>query len=104
MNGAWAPLRIRIFRSLWLAGVVSTTGTFMHNVAAGWAITELTDSAAQVSLLQTMWTAPGFLFAFIAGALADVIDRRRLMLLTQFVSMGIVCSCCQRCALGSAPT
>jgi predicted MFS family arabinose efflux permease len=86
---AWAPLRIRLFRFLWLAGIVSNLGTFMHTVGAGWAITELTENPTLVSLLQTMWAAPGFLIALLAGALADVVDRRRLMLATQFASMVI---------------
>jgi MFS family permease len=86
---AWAPLRIRLFRFLWLAGIVSNLGTFMHTVGAGWAITDLTDDPTLVSLLQTMWAAPGFLIALLAGALADVVDRRRLMLATQFASMVI---------------
>jgi MFS family permease/quinol monooxygenase YgiN len=85
--GPWAPLRVRLFRFLWLAGVVSNIGTFMHTVGAGWEITSLTTNPTQVSLLQTMWTAPGFLFALLAGALADVVDRRRLMLITQFASV-----------------
>lgn len=85
--GAWAPLRIRLFRSLWLAGVVSNLGTFMHTVGAGWSITTLTRDPGVVSLLQTMWAAPGFIFALLAGALADVIDRRKLMLTTQFASV-----------------
>ena len=85
--GAWAPLQVRLFRALWLAGIVSNIGTFMHTVGAGWAVTSLTESPAIVSLLQTVWAAPGFLFALLAGALADVVDRRRLMLVTQFASM-----------------
>jgi MFS family permease len=87
--GPWAPLRVHMFRMLWTAGVVSNLGTFMHTVGAGWAITDLTDNPTIVSLLQTMWTAPGFLLALLAGALADVVDRRRLMLITQFASMVI---------------
>ncbi|MGL5810097.1 MAG: MFS transporter [Nocardioides sp.] len=87
--GAWAPLRIRLFRFLWMAGIVSNLGTFMHTVGAGWAITDLTDNPTLVSLLQAMWAAPGFLIALLAGALADVIDRRKLMLVTQFASMVI---------------
>ena len=85
--GPWAPLRGRLFRWLWIAGLVSNVGTFMHIVAAGWAITSLSDSPAIVSLVQTAWTVPGFLLALHAGALADVLDRRKLILLTQFVAL-----------------
>ena len=89
LTGAWAPLRVRVFRTLWIAGVVSNVGTYMHNVGAGWAISELTSSATKVSLLQTMWTAPGFLVALPAGALADAVDRRKLLLITQYAAIGI---------------
>jgi MFS family permease len=78
---------VRLFRSLWIAGLVSNIGTFMHTVAAGWAVTDLTRSPTLVSLVQTAWTVPGFLLALLAGALADVLDRRRLIIATQFASM-----------------
>ena len=86
-QGAWSPMRIRLFRSLWIAGLVSNIGTFMHTVAAGWAVTDLTRSPTLVSLVQSAWTVPGFLLALLAGALADVLDRRRLIIATQFASM-----------------
>jgi MFS family permease len=88
-TGPWSPLRVRLFRSLWIAGLVSNIGTFMHTVAAGWSITDLTRSPTLVSLVQTAWTVPGFLLALLAGALADVLDRRRLMITTQLASMVI---------------
>jgi MFS family permease len=88
-TGPWSPLRVRLFRSLWIAGLVSNIGTFMHTVAAGWTITDLTRSPTVVSLVQTAWTVPGFLLALLAGALADVLDRRRLMITTQLASMVI---------------
>ena len=85
----WSPMRLALFRSLWLAGLVSNLGTFMHYVAAGWAITTLTRSPSQVSLLQAAGTVPGFLVALLAGALADVVDRRRLIIATQACSVTI---------------
>jgi MFS family permease len=85
--GPWSPLRRRVFRSLWIASLVSNLGTIMHTVAAGWAITSLTTSPAIVSLAQTAWTVPGFLFALLAGALADVVDRRRVIIATQSCGM-----------------
>ena len=86
-TGPWSPLRVRLFRSLCIAGLVSNIGTFMHTVAAGWTVTDLTRSPTLVSLVQTAWTVPGFLLALLAGALADVLDRRRLIIATQFASM-----------------
>ncbi|MSZ65694.1 MAG: hypothetical protein F2714_04605, partial [Actinobacteria bacterium] len=41
MPSPWSPLRIRVFRALWMAALVSNVGTFMHLVAAGWAMTTL---------------------------------------------------------------
>lgn len=82
-GGAWSPLRIVIFRWLWIAGTVSNIGTFMHTVGAAWLMTELTRSPTLISLLQTVWAAPGFLLALPAGALADVLDRRKLLLASQ---------------------
>lgn len=87
--GPWAPLRVRLFRDLWLASLVSNVGTVMHTVGASWAATELTDSPTLIGLVQTAWAVPGFLVALPAGALADVVDRRRLMIVTQLVSMAL---------------
>jgi MFS family permease len=85
----WSPLRIALFRGLWLAGLASNIGTFMHTVAAGWAVTELTSSPTVVSLVQAAWTVPGFAVALLAGALADVVDRRRLIIATQLASVAM---------------
>ena len=80
---AWAPLREPLFRSLWIAAVVSYTGTWMQNVGAGWLMTQLTASPLMVSLVQAACAIPVFLVVLPAGALADMIDRRRLLLFTQ---------------------
>lgn len=79
----WAPLRIKIFRALWIAGLASNVGTYMHTTGAAWLMTTLTKSPTSISLLQTVWAAPGFLLALFAGALADIVDRRKLLLVTQ---------------------
>jgi MFS family permease len=80
---AWAPLREPLFRSLWIAAVVSYTGTWMQNVGAGWLMTQLTDSPLMVSLVQAAGAIPVFLVVLPAGALADMVDRRRILLFTQ---------------------
>jgi predicted MFS family arabinose efflux permease len=80
---AWAPLREPLFRSLWIAAVVSYTGTWMQNVGAGWLMTELSTSPLMVSLVQAASAIPVFLVVLPAGALADMVDRRRLLLFTQ---------------------
>jgi MFS family permease len=79
----WAPLREPLFRSLWVAALISYTGTWMRNVGAGWLMTQLTTSPFLVSLVQAASTLPVFLVILPAGALADLVDRRRLLLITQ---------------------
>ncbi|MGA9900106.1 MAG: MFS transporter [Terriglobales bacterium] len=79
----WAPLREPLFRSLWVAAVISYTGTWMQNVGAGWLMTQLTMSPLMVGLVQAAATLPVFLVILPAGALADMVDRRRLLLITQ---------------------
>src|SRR5271169_5355028 len=82
-DAAWAPLGEPLFRSLWIAAVISYTGTWMQNVGAGWLMTELTTSPLMVSLVQAAAAVPVFLVVLPAGALADMVDRRRLLLFTQ---------------------
>ena len=80
---AWQPLSNPLFRAIWLAAVASNIGTWMHNVGADWLMTTLAPSPFMVGLMQTAENAPLFLLALPAGALADIIDRRRLLLYTQ---------------------
>ncbi|HEY1272122.1 MAG TPA: MFS transporter [Terriglobales bacterium] len=79
----WAPLREPLFRSLWTAAVISYTGTWMQNVGAGWLMTSMTMSPLKVGLVQAAATLPVFLVILPAGALADLVDRRRLLLIAQ---------------------
>ncbi|MEN9746819.1 MAG: hypothetical protein RL729_1291 [Actinomycetota bacterium] len=88
-GGPWSPLRIAMYRSLWIAALVSNVGTFMHIVAAGWAMISLTDSPTLVGLVQTSWAVPGFVLALHAGAFADMVERRRLIALTQVLALAI---------------
>lgn len=82
-DSPWAPLREPLFRSLWIAAVISYTGTWMQNVGAGWLMTQLTTSPLMVGLVQAAAAIPVFLVVLPAGALADMVDRRRLLLFTQ---------------------
>lgn len=78
--GAFAPFRHRAFAVLWSATVLSNIGTWMHDVAAGWLMTSLSPSPLMVALVQTATTLPIFLLSLPAGALADIVDRRRLLI------------------------
>ena len=80
---AWAPLRHPTFRALWIAQTVSNVGTWMQTVGAQWLIISLGGSALTVSLVQTATTLPTFLIGLPAGALGDILDRRRLMIGSQ---------------------
>ena len=79
----WAPLGEPLFRSLWIASVISYTGTWMQNVGAGWLMTQMTLNPFMVGLVQAAAALPVFLVILPAGALADMVDRRRFLLLTQ---------------------
>ena len=78
-----SPLRNPVFRALWLGQLGSNVGTWMQNVAAAWLMTSLTESAAVIALVQTATSLPVFLIAIPGGALADIVDRRRLLLVMQ---------------------
>ena len=82
-DSAWSPLRYKAFRTLWIASLVSNIGTWLHNTGASWLMTELTPSPTVVALLQTATSLPIVLLALPAGSLADAIDRRTMLLLTQ---------------------
>jgi predicted MFS family arabinose efflux permease len=79
----WAPLGEPLFRSLWMASVISYIGTWMQNVGAGWLMTQLTMNPLMIGLVQAAAALPVFLVILPAGALADMVDRRRFLLLTQ---------------------
>ncbi len=82
MNGTspWAPFRSRVFAVMWVALLIGNIGTWMRDVGSGWLMTSLSASALAVSLVQVATTLPIFLLSLPAGALADIVDRRRLML------------------------
>ncbi|GAB4200260.1 MAG: MFS transporter [Wenzhouxiangellaceae bacterium] len=81
-GGFWQPLQYPAFAILWTATLISNIGSWMHDVGAGWMMTTLAPSPAWVALVQTATTLPVFLFALPAGALADLLDRRRLIIIT----------------------
>ncbi len=79
----WSPLAQPVFRALWIAGLASDFGAWSHEVGEGWLMTSLTGSPLGVSLLQSADSLAVFLLVIPAGALADVVDRRRLAIQTQ---------------------
>ncbi|TAD88612.1 MAG: MFS transporter [Alphaproteobacteria bacterium] len=81
--GAFAPFRSRAFRVIWTATLISNIGMWMKDVASGWLMTELSPSPLMVALVQAALTLPIFLLALPAGAVADIVDRRRLLVAVQ---------------------
>ncbi|WP_333776206.1 MFS transporter [Streptomyces sp. IBSBF 3136] len=76
---AWAPLRRRVFRSLWLAQLVSNVGSWMQTVAAQWTVVHEPNAATLTSTVQAASLIPVLFVSLPAGVLADVLDRRRLI-------------------------
>jgi MFS family permease len=71
------------FRNLWGGNLFSNTGTFMMIIAAGWEMTSLTQNAALVAMVQTALSLPFFFFVIPGGIITDLVNHRRLLILTQ---------------------
>jgi MFS family permease len=87
---AFSSLRHRNFRLLWMGQIVSVTGSQMQMVAINWHIYLLTHSALALGLVGLFRAGPIILCSLVGGVVADVIDRRRLMIATQIVML--ICS------------
>jgi predicted MFS family arabinose efflux permease len=99
----WAPLRARNFRNLLIANVVSDVGTFMQNVGAAWLMVSLNAGPMYVALTQTASALPFFLLALPAGAIGDIVDRRKLILCTE-IWMATVAALLTALTLGGVTT
>ena len=80
---ALLPLRNAVFRNMWFAFVVTSLGVWLQNTGAGWLMTTLSPDPMTVSLVQAATILPMCLLALPAGAIADIVDRRLFLLLTQ---------------------
>jgi predicted MFS family arabinose efflux permease len=87
---AWSPFAVPAFRTVWVAVLISNIGGWMASVATAWLMTTLDPSPLMVSLVSAATALPLFLFALPAGALADIIDRRKLLIFAQFFMMVLV--------------
>lgn len=76
----WSPLRRPLFRDRLIASIISNTGSWMQDTAGTWLMTALTASPFLIALMQTAASLPVLLFGVPAGATADILDRRRLLL------------------------
>lgn len=82
-GSTWAPLASPVYRALWIAQFVSNLGTWMQTVGAQWMLVRDPRAPVLVPLVQTATTLPVMLLALPSGVLADLVDRRRLLLATQ---------------------
>lgn len=72
-----------MFRALWIASLVSNIGTWMQEVGGGWLMASLTSSPTLIGLFETALTFPIFILSLPAGAIADILDKRRILIATQ---------------------
>ena len=86
----FAPLRIPLFRSRWIASTVSNLGTWMQDTAGTWLMTSLTASPLLIALMQTAASLPVLALGLLAGASADIFERRRLLIFWQGWMLGSV--------------
>lgn len=82
-----APLRVPLFRRMWLASLMSNFGLMILGVAAAWTMTQLTTAADMIALVQSAIMLPVMMFAILAGAIADMYDRRRVGLVAVSISL-----------------
>jgi len=80
-----SPLRFGPFRRFYFGSIGAALGYTMQATVAAWLMATLTPSALMVALVQTASTAPALLFGLLAGALADIVDRRKVIAATQIV-------------------
>jgi len=98
--GPLEPLKIPVFRMLWTTWLIANVCMWMNDVAAAWMMTSLTTSPIWVALVQSASTLPVFLLGLPSGALADILDRRRWLVATQFWLAGAAIVLCASVVLG----
>lgn len=81
------PFAHRDFALFWSGALISNIGTWLQNVALAWLVLELTDSAFWVSMVTFSQFIPTLLFGLFGGLVADRLDRRRVLLVTQSLAM-----------------
>ena len=90
----WGPIKRPVFRLLWSVWLTANICMWMNDVAAAWMMTSMTSTPIWVALVQSASTLPVFLLGLPSGALADILDRRRYFIMTQFWVAGIATVLC----------
>ena len=93
-SSALAPLQGPVFRMLWLTWLTANTTMWMNDVAAAWLMTSIGPSPLWVAMVQTASTLPVFILGLPSGALADIVDRKRYFMATQFWVAGVATLLC----------
>ncbi|HSP33528.1 MAG TPA: MFS transporter [Thermoanaerobaculia bacterium] len=83
----FSAMRYRDFRMLWIGAFTSTVGTWMQIVAQGWVVLNMTNSAFLLGVDGFLSTGPMLLFSLFGGVIADRVERRKIMLLSQYLQM-----------------
>jgi predicted MFS family arabinose efflux permease len=83
----FSALQYRDFRLLWFGAFTSTTGTWMQTIAQGWVVLNMTNSPFLLGVDGFLATGPMLVFSLFGGVIADRIDRRKIMLLSQYLQM-----------------
>src|ERR1700752_4194436 len=86
---AWAPLRSSSFRALWLAAMVGLTGAWFQTVGEQWLLVSRPQASILVSIVQVATALPYVLFGLVAGVLADILDRRLILITVQLTVAGL---------------
>ena len=97
---AFSPLGQPVFRMLWATWLTANTCMWMNDVAAAWLMTSLAPSPLWVALVQSASTLPVFLLGLPSGALADILDRRRYFMVTQFWVAAMATLTCMAILMG----
>ena len=82
---AGSPLRHAHFRTFYFGTVAAALGYMMQTTISAWVMATLTPSALMVALVQTASTAPAIVVGLFAGTMADLVDRRRLIMINMIV-------------------
>jgi len=90
--GAFAPLKVKLFRALWTASLISSIGGWMQTVGAQWFLVENHSDATLVALIQTASAAPFLILGIPSGVLGEFVNRRKLLIVVQaaLVAVGVV--------------
>src|SRR3546814_5106254 len=84
-----SPMRIPLFRAMWTASLISNLGAVMQTVGASWMMASLTDSPQLIALVQSSTALPIVFLSLWSGAVADNLDRRRIMLSAQLLMLAV---------------